>query len=98
MGIYGFMEAASATALADLLEHLDRTTGMEKAVAVRVVEEVLTYFAETVEAFVARRHAELQGEHLKNEDIFERIGAEMQVRRFAAPEMTKRQIRRIVYG
>ena len=90
------MEAVGA--LGDLLEHLERTTGLGRTDAGRVVDEILTYFSESVEGFVVRRHAELQEERLKNEEIFDRIRAELAVRRFAAPEMTTRQIRRLVYG
>jgi hypothetical protein len=82
----------------DLLEHLERTTRLTRAEAERVVAEVLAYFAEPMEAFVARRHAELQSEELKNAEIFARIMAELRGRRFAAPELSERQIRRMVYG
>jgi hypothetical protein len=82
----------------DLLEHLERTTRLTRAEAERVVAEVLEYFSESVERFVARRHGELQGEELKNADIFARIAAELHERRFAASGLTERQIRRMVYG
>ena len=82
----------------DLLEHLERTTRLTRPEAERVVAEVLEYFAEPLELFVSRRHAELQGEELKNPDIFVRIAAELRQRRFAAPELSERQIRRMVYG
>jgi hypothetical protein len=75
-----------------------RTTRLSRAEAERVVAEVLAYFSEPLEGFVARRHAELQGEALKNAAIFERILAEARARRFAAPELSARQIRRMVYG
>ena len=82
----------------DLLEHLERMTRLSRPEAERVVAEVLEYFSEPLERFVARRHAELQGEELKNPDIFTRIAAEVRQRRFAAPELSERQIRRMVYG
>ena len=82
----------------ELLEHLERTTRLTRAEAERVVAEVLAYFAEPMEAFVARRHTELQSEELKNAEIFARIIAELRGRRFAAPELSERQIRRMVYG
>ena len=84
--------------LGDLLEHLERTTGLDRTEARRVIDEILTYFSEPVEGFVVRRHAELQEERLKNEEIFDRIRTELEQRRFAAPGMTTRQIRRLVYG
>jgi hypothetical protein len=81
-----------------LVEHLERTTRLNRAEAERVVAEVLEYFSEPLEIFVARRHAELQGEELKNAEIFARILAEARQRRFAAPALSERQVRRIVYG
>jgi hypothetical protein len=82
----------------ELVEHLERTTRLTRPEAERVLAEVLEYFAEPLEEFVTRRHAELQGEELKNREIFARIGAELRGRRFAAPELSERQIRRMVYG
>jgi hypothetical protein len=82
----------------DLLEHLERTTRLTRAEAERVVAEVLAYFSEPLERFVARRHVELQGEEIRNAEIFARIASELGERRFAAPELSTRQIRRMVYG
>jgi hypothetical protein len=82
----------------DLLEHLERMTRLTRSEAERVVAEVLEYFSESLEQFVARRHAELQSEELRNADIFARVAAEARQRRFAAPRLSERQIRRMVYG
>jgi hypothetical protein len=82
----------------DLLEHLERMTRLSRLEAERVVAEVLEYFSEPLERFVARRHAELQSEDLKNPDIFNRVATEVRQRRFAAPGLSERQIRRMVYG
>jgi hypothetical protein len=82
----------------DLMEHLERTTRLSRAEVERVVSDVLEYFSETLDRFVSRRHAELQAEELKNAEIFGRIVAELGERRFAAPVLSERQIRRIVYG
>lgn len=92
------MRLAEELALGDLLDHLERTTGLAGTVAARVVDEVLTYFSESIEDFVVRRHGELRAERLRNEEIFGRIRAELGARRFAAPAMTARQIRRLIYG
>ena len=82
----------------DLVEHLGRTSRLDGPQARRLVEEVLTYFSDTVERFVRRRHLELQAEQYRNEEIFERIAGELRARRFAAPAMSARQIRRLIYG
>lgn len=84
--------------IGDLLEHLTRITALPPRSAARLVDEVLTYFSESVEAFVTRRHRELRAEHLQNDAIFVRIAAELGTRRFAAPPLTERQIRRLIYG
>lgn len=82
----------------ELIDHLARTTGLSPAECARVVADVLAYFDEPVEGFVRRRHAELRAAGLANDAIFRRIGAELRVRRVAAPELSTRQLRRIVYG
>jgi hypothetical protein len=82
----------------DLCEHLERTTRLSAGEAARVIEEVLAYFCESTEEFIRRRHAELQREELKNPAIFEQIAGELRARRFAAPPLTERQIRRLIYG
>jgi hypothetical protein len=82
----------------DLVGHLVRTTSLGTGTAGRLLDEFLAYFSESIEEFVARRHRELQGEGLRNDGIFARIAGEMRGRRFAAPALTERQIRRLIYG
>jgi hypothetical protein len=82
----------------ELVGHLVRTTALPPDAARRVVEEVVAYFGEPTEAFVRRRHRELQAAGLVNADIFRRIAAELAARPVAAPELTERQIRRVIYG
>ena len=82
----------------DLVHHLNARLGLESRQAARVVEELLAYFAEPVEAFVARRHAEMQHQGLRNAEIFARILAELDERRFPGPSLTLRQLRRWIYG
>jgi len=85
-------------AVDDLVIHLERTMGISPAAAARVIAEVLAYFEETPEQFVRRRHHELRGQQIKNETIFAQLTAELQQRRFAAPPLSRRQIRRLIYG
>lgn len=82
----------------DLVDHLVRTTHLPAGVARRVVGDVVAYFSEPVEAVVRRRHRELQASGRTNPDIFDRIAAELAARPVAAPALTARQLRRIVYG
>jgi len=81
----------------DLARYLAASTGLPQATAVRVIADVATYFNETVEEFVRRRHAELQRRQRKNDEIWPLIAAELRQRRFAAPARSERQLRRIVY-
>ncbi|KQV14307.1 MULTISPECIES: hypothetical protein [unclassified Kitasatospora] len=82
----------------DLLAHLTRTTPLGPGEAARVIAEVLAYFSESTEEYVRRRHGELQARGLTNEKIFDRLTGELTARRVAAPELSTRQLRRIVYG
>ncbi len=81
----------------DLARYLAASTGLPQATAVRVIADVVTYFNETVEGFVRRRHAELQRRQHKNDEIWPLIAAELRQRRFLAPARSERQLRRIVY-
>jgi hypothetical protein len=83
----------------DLISNVAASTGLPEATASRVVADVAAYFSETVEQFVKRRHAELQGKgNKRNDDIWPQLGAELAGRRFRAESLSERQLRRIVYG
>jgi hypothetical protein len=81
----------------DLARYLAASTGLPQPTAVRVIADVTTYFGETIEEFVRRRHSELQRRQHKNDEIWPLIAAELGQRRFAAPPMSERQLRRLVY-
>lgn len=82
----------------ELVGHLVATTGLSESEAARVLEDVVAYLAEPVEDYVRRRHAELKTYGAKNPQIFAEIATELAERVVAAPELTERQLRRIVYG
>ncbi|MBQ0983601.1 hypothetical protein KBZ10_03455 [Streptomyces sp. F63] len=82
----------------DLVDHLVRSTPLRRGEAVRVVLDVLAYFDETVEDFVRRRHRELRSAGLANAAIYDRIAAELPHRAVAPPELSLRQLRRVIYG
>jgi hypothetical protein len=75
-----------------------RSTALQRGEAARVVLDVLAYFDERAEEYVRRRHRELQSGGLSNAVIFERIASELPHRAVAPPELSLRQLRRIVYG
>jgi hypothetical protein len=81
-----------------LVDHVAATTGLSPAEAARVVDDVLAYHRETVEEFVRRRHAQLKTQGARNEAIFARIAEELAGRVVAAPRLSERQVRRLVYG
>ena len=83
---------------AALIRHLVATTGLSPSEAERVVEDVVAFHAEPVEDYVRRRHADLKTYGAKNPEIFARIAAELADRVVAAPALTERQLRRLVYG
>jgi hypothetical protein len=82
----------------DLVRYLAASTDLPQATAVRVIADVIAYFSETIEEFVRRRHEELKRRQYKNDEIWPVIAAELGQRRFAAPGVSQRQLRRIVYG
>jgi hypothetical protein len=82
----------------ELVWHVMASTGLPEATATRVIADVTAYFTETVEDYIRRRHNELRQRHRKNDDIWPQIAAELGSRRFGAPELSERQLRRAVYG
>jgi hypothetical protein len=82
----------------DLVRYLAAYTGLPQDTAVRVIADITTYFSETIAEFVQRRHAELQRAQHKNDEIWPVIAAELRQRRFPAPALSDRQLRRLVYG
>lgn len=83
---------------ADIVEQVALSTGLSTAIAARVVEDVLAYYRQPVEQYVRERHARLQAEGGKNPEIFPRIAGELSRRLVAPPDLSERQLRRIVYG
>lgn len=83
---------------ADLVAHLVASTGLAPEVARRVVEDVVAFHAEPVADYVRRRHAYLKTLGARNPEIFAQISDELAHRVVAAPRLTERQLRRLVYG
>jgi hypothetical protein len=83
---------------AELVARLATTTGLPPSEAARVVQDVLAWYSEPVEDYVRRRHASLRTYGKRNEEIYALIASELRDRVVAAPPLTERQVRRIVYG
>ncbi|MGI9318772.1 MAG: hypothetical protein ACR2QW_15700 [bacterium] len=82
----------------DLIQYLCRIKGFSDIEAIRLIDELLSYFNETCEIFVQRRHGELRKSGQSNAAIYSCIQKELRHRRFVASELSERQIRRIIYG
>ncbi len=83
---------------ADLVDRVAATTGLNHAEARRVIDDILAWYDERVEDVVRRRHAELKLRGVRNEQAFPMIATELTRRVVAPPELSVRQLRRIVYG
>ncbi|MGH8827362.1 MAG: hypothetical protein ACRDVZ_07120 [Jiangellaceae bacterium] len=88
----------AALDLDDLVDHVVGSTELSPPDARRVIGDVLAYFTATTEDYVRRRHAELRLRGGRNDDIFARIQQELKHWPVRAPELSTRQLRRIVYG
>jgi hypothetical protein len=82
----------------DLIDRLAASASLTPTEAARVVEDVLAWYREPVEDFVRRRHAYHRLYGKRNPEIFELIAGELATRLVAAPCLSQRQLRRIVYG
>jgi hypothetical protein len=82
----------------ELVDRVASSTGLSTAAAARVIDDVLAWYAEPVEAFVRRRHAELQLFGRRNADIYPVILTELRDRVVAPPQLSERQLRRMIYS
>lgn len=83
---------------AAIVAHVAASAGLSPAEAARVVEDVVAFHGEAAEDYVRRRHAEMKTYGAKNPEIFARLADELAGRVVAAPALSERQLRRIVYG
>jgi len=82
----------------ELVERIASTTGLTPGEAARVIDDVLAYYREEVREFVRRRHAAHQLRGIRNEQAYRLIADELRARLVAPPDLSERQVRRIVYG
>ena len=82
----------------ELIDRVAGSAGLTLTEAARVVEDVLAWYREPVEDYVRRRHAHYRLYGKRNQEIFEVIASELAGRVVAAPPLSQRQLRRIVYG
>ncbi|HWD01163.1 MAG TPA: hypothetical protein VG674_01690 [Amycolatopsis sp.] len=82
----------------DLVRHVAGMLSVSPEHARKVIADILDYFNETVESYVRRRHAECQLCGMRNEEIFTLLQGELGARLVAAPQLSLRQLRRMIYG
>ena len=82
----------------DLIARVAGSTGLSDSEAARVIGDVLAHYREPVEEYVRRRHARLQLHGTRNPQIYQTIAEELHERLVAAPPLSERQLRRIIYG
>jgi hypothetical protein len=98
---FGFMAAGRQTDAvreSELVDRVASSTGLTPAEAARVVDDVVAWYREPVEDFVRRRHTQHRLHGKRNPEIFALIEGELAGRLVAAPSLSQRQLRRIVYG
>lgn len=83
---------------AELISLVSASTGLSPGEASRVVADIVGWYRESVEQYVRRRHAYLRTYGNRNSEIFALIATELGDRLVAAPVLSERQLRRIVYG
>jgi len=72
--------------------------GLEPSELDKLLEDLWLLTEESYEEYARRRHAELRDQAMRNERAFEIIRREIAAGRFAQPELSLRQVRRIIYG
>ncbi len=84
--------------ISDLQNHLINTFNLKTEDIPRLLGDVFGFFNLTLEDFVQSRHLDLKAIGLKNEEIYLTLQKEVEERRFKAPVLSLRQIRRMIYG
>ena len=82
----------------ELVARVADSAGLSPAEAARVIGDVLAHYREPLEDYVQRRHAHLQLHGTRNAAAFRIIQGELADRLVAAPPLTERQLRRMIYG
>jgi hypothetical protein len=82
----------------DIVRRVAESLGVTEGEARRVVGDVIAYYHEPLETYVKRRHEECRRQGKPNAETYSLIAAEIGDRVVAAPALTERQVRRIIYG
>jgi nicotinic acid phosphoribosyltransferase len=63
-----------------------------------LLDDLGEFFKRDYREYIRDRHLQLQKQNMKNDEIYRMIQGELPRLRFSAPELSTRQIRRIIYG
>jgi hypothetical protein len=78
--------------------YLLETYDLEPAILDRLLSDVWAFTQDSPEVWIQKRHAQLQQAGKRNEESYAVIARELAAGRFAAPPLSARQIRRVIYG
>ena len=81
-----------------LIQRLRQLYGLDEATAAQIIAELMDAWDQTPADFIEQRHQELQRQGLSGQECYVAIQEELEQRRFKAPALTLRQIRRRIYG
>lgn len=81
-----------------LIRRLMDLTDLDEHQAQLVVAEIFDACSPSVDEFIQTRHAQLQRQGYRGQEIYAVIQAELSHWRFGAPALSIRQIRRRIYG
>jgi hypothetical protein len=97
---YGTAQEASGMLKLDeqLRRHILESYPLSESDLDMLLDELGEYWNRSYQEFVRSRHLELQRLKMRNEEIYRTIRDELRMRRFAPPDLSTRQIRRIIYG
>lgn len=79
-------------------QHLLSSYSLGKKELYSLLDDLSGAFDSSVESYIQKRHLALQKEGKKNAFIYDAIQKELKTHRFIGPDLTVRQIRRVIYG
>ena len=83
--------------LLELKDRLSHIISIEKIDIDKLYNELLSFFSESEQNYIARRHKELQKEKYKNNEIYSILIREIKNHLFVGRKLSERQIKRIIY-
>ena len=82
----------------DFENYLLSSYSLEQSELYQLLDELSGAFDDSVESYIQRRHVSLQKEGKRNAVIYEILQKEIRTQRFLGPNLSIRQIRRVIYG